>query len=344
MKYIDKPELENYQVEDFISDESFINYHFQSNQDDYLFWNAWIQKNLFKQALVKEAKEMIDGLSFNLTEKEYGQELQKITFEINKRNKKHDVLRYPRNNQVPLLSKKKKRILMYIFPLVAILAIGGSWLMWSFSNSSQKLLESVNKTKEPLVLSLSDGSIVTLTPGSYLQYPGNFKNKDRDVYLQGNAQFSVRRNGQHPFKVHTENIVATVLGTIFNIKSSGDSAIVVELLTGKLQVQIMNDKMESGQSVLLVANESAVYVRTGNHLYKNLLVKERNVLFSQNNFEEIASQIKNVFGATVINQSKNKAWNFTGEFKNSTAIDIIGNICTVKNLSFVSKGDTIFIR
>ena len=196
----------------------------------------------------------------------------------------------------------------------------------------------------PLVLTLSDSTVVSLAPHSYLQYPLHFGNKQRDVYLHGNAQFSVKRNVQHPFKVHAENIVATVLGTIFNIKTSGDSAIEVELLKGKLNVEIMNAKMEPEQSVLLDPNERAVYVRNNKHLYKNQLIPENHVYFRQNNFDEIASEIKNVFGITVINESNNKAWRFTGAFKNSTAKDIIENICLVKKLSFVAKGDTIFIK
>ena len=39
---MDKISLQNYQVEDFISDESFINYHFQSNKNDRLFWEEWL--------------------------------------------------------------------------------------------------------------------------------------------------------------------------------------------------------------------------------------------------------------------------------------------------------------
>jgi ferric-dicitrate binding protein FerR (iron transport regulator) len=68
---------------------------------------------------------------------------------------------------------------------------------------------------------------VTLAPYSYIQYPSTFKEKVRNVYLHGNAGFTVKRDVKHPFKVHAENIVATVLGTVFNIKKSGDSAIVV---------------------------------------------------------------------------------------------------------------------
>ena len=79
------------------------------------------------------------------------------------------------------------------------------------------------------------------------------------------------------------------------MKSSGDSAIEVELLKGKLNVEIMNAKMEPEQSVLLDPNERAVYVRNDKHLYKNLVIPGNHLYFRQNNFEEIASQHKKRF-------------------------------------------------
>ena len=240
--------------------------------------------------------------------------------------------------------QRRKRILQILVPLVLVVIAGGVWLFQSSKNNSEKLTETVNNSTLPLILTLSDSTIVSLDPGSYLQYPLYFKDKERIVYLHGNAQFSVKRNIDHPFKVHDENIVATVLGTVFNMKSSGDSAVVVELLKGKLNVEIMNDKMETEQSVLLVPNERAVYVRNDKHLYKNLIATEHHLSFSKNNFDEIAAQIKNAFGITLINESSRKDWRFTGEFKSSTAKDMIENICLVKKLSFVTKGDTIVIK
>lgn len=341
---MDKLAFENYEIEDFISDESFINYHFKSNKNDGLFWEEWLVNHPAKKALVKEAKEMIDALSFNISEKEYREEFKKITTAINKEDSQLTLSQVSPGNKYFHLYQRKKRTIQYILPLLLILVGGGYWVFKSPHNRSQKLIETVNNTNLPLILTLSDSTVVSLAPDSYLNYPLHFAGKERNVYLHGNAQFNVKRNMQYPFKVHAENIVATVLGTVFNIKSSADSAVVVELLKGKLNVEIMNSKMEAEQSVLLDPNERAVYLRNGKHLYKNLILSENYVYFHKNNFEEIASQIKNIYGITVINQRNNKAWRFTGEFKNTTAKDIIENICVVKKLSFVAKGDTIFIK
>ena len=337
---MDRKSLENYNVEDFISDESFINYHFKSNKNDQSFWEEWLINHPGKISMVKEAKEIINTLSLTVSEEEYKEELKKITDAINKSQLVFQSAAY--NRSLPPYERKKRRV-RYLIPLLLVISAGGLFFMFS-NNHSKKLVETVNNANSPLRLTLNDSTIVTLAPHSSLQYPLHFDERERDVYLVGNAQFNVKRNVHHPFKVHAENIIATVLGTIFDIKSSGDSAIVVELLKGKLNVEIMDPKMQAHQSVLLAPNERAVYVRNEKHLYKNLIVPENSISFRQNNFNEIAGQIKNVFGVTVINNSNKKDWRFTGEFKNSSAKDIIENICLVKNLSFEMNGDTIVIK
>jgi transmembrane sensor len=81
---MDKKSFENYEVEDFIADESFINYHFRLNAKDRIFWEEWLMKNPSKKSMAREASEMIGSLSLTLNEKEYKEELKKITKAINK--------------------------------------------------------------------------------------------------------------------------------------------------------------------------------------------------------------------------------------------------------------------
>jgi transmembrane sensor len=335
---------DNYELEDFVSDESFINYHFKSNLIDQLSWEEWLSKNPAKQSLVEEAREIINGLSLNISEKEYDQELKKLTAATNKTKSHIPVSQVTGGNKFFQFHIRKKRSLQFLVLFLLIIIAVGYGLFQQASNNSEKLTETFNNSTLPLILTLSDSTVVTLDPGSYLQYPLIFKGKERHVYLHGNAQFRVKRNIDHPFKVHEENTLTTVLGTVFNMKSSGDSAVVVELLKGKLNVEIINSKQETEQSVLLEPNEKAVYVRNNRHLYKTFMGSFHNLSFNKSNFDELALQIKNAFGTTLINESPKKEWRFTGEFNTSTAKDIVENICLVKKLSFTVKGDTIIIK
>ena len=335
---------ENYQVEDFIAEESFIGYHFRSNKNDIQSWEEWLDNRPDKKKMAREAGRMLDSLSLTISEIEFNSEFEKIKEEIKNSKGPREARRLDVLSKLPALHKVRKSTIRYMLPLFLVLAAGIFWLFISSKRQAEKVTETVNTTSSPLTITLSDSTVVSLAPHSHLKYPLQFGDKQRDVFLVGNAQFNVKRNVHHPFKVHTENIIATVLGTVFNIKSSGDSAIEVELLKGKLNVAIMSSKMEIEQSVLLVPNEKAVYVRNEKHLYKDIIVARHEVTFHKSDFADIANQLKNVFGVTVINESKNKAWRFNGSFKNATAKEIIENICLIKNLSPVEKGDTIFIK
>jgi transmembrane sensor len=350
-----KKDLSEYQVEDFLMDETFVNYHFQSNATDKAFWEEWLVQHPAKRSLVKEAREMLRMLSVTSAGSEDQGEIDRISQAILPRQltagKRRGLFRVLHWNSVSR-DNKKKQLVRYLAAAGLILLGIGYLFLQLFRSPSSQLTMRYNKGDTPLVFTLNDGTVITLAPNSSLRYPSSFKNKKREVYLVGEAQFHVSRDVNHPFKVHVKDIVATVLGTIFNIKKEqGDSVVLVELLEGKLKVETENVQGSFMQPVILAPNERVVYHHYNKNLYKESwqrydegLSQNNHLVFRQNNFEEIAKQIKSVFGITLINQSNKKNWRFTGEFSNTTANEIIKSICLVKGLSSQSTGDTILIR
>lgn len=342
---MDKKPVDQYQVEDFVSDESFLNYHLKLNRTAEAFWEAWLSDNPEKEFLVKEAKEIINELSLSLPEEEYNEEFQKLTAVLHdqKQLKVYPLSRDAK--QLPTLTRERKIKRGYITASLLLVSVAVSYFIFStLRTDSKKLIETANNGSSPLVVPLSDSTVVTLEPHSRLLYPKQFKAKERNVYLYGGALFSVKRDVEHPFKVHAQNIVATVLGTVFQIQSPADSAVVVKLLKGKLNVQVFDAGGQPGESVLLYPDEEAVCEVNQQHLIKRSMTAEHFLDFNKSNFEEIASRMKTVYGVTLVNNSSKTNWSFTGEFKNSTAKEVIENICLVKNISFVMRGDTIVIK
>ena len=340
---MNKKFFEEYKVEDFTADESFINYHFSLNEKDRNFWEQWLIKNPSKRVMAKEAGQIIQSFSLTLNEKEYLQEFEKIKTAINKKEPDKLFSLLNRNNTSQPY-RRKNRTIPYLIIGFLICASGAAYLLTqSRENKIIPVNQTANSGNSPITFILSDSTIVTLAPNSTLQYPLSFKGKNRQVYLQGEASFNVKRNEHFPFKVHSENIVTTVLGTIFNIKKPGDSAVVVELLKGKVRVEIEDTAAGSPDAILLSPHEKATYVFRDKHFYKNSIPAIFNISFRHNSFEEIAARIKNSFGKTVINHSTKKNWRFTGEFKNTSAKEIIENICLIKNLKNKVLGDSIFI-
>ncbi|MCF2487054.1 FecR domain-containing protein [Dyadobacter sp. CY347] len=71
-------------------------------------------------------------------------------------------------------------------------------------------------------ITLVDGTKIWLNSGSKLVYPAQFDSKTREVYLEGQAYFSVSHSDEVPFYVHTKNIKVQVLGTEFDVSAYED--------------------------------------------------------------------------------------------------------------------------
>jgi len=54
---MDKKSFSDYKAEDFITDESFINYHLDDNSADGLMWKEWILHHPEKADVIAEAKK-----------------------------------------------------------------------------------------------------------------------------------------------------------------------------------------------------------------------------------------------------------------------------------------------
>lgn len=94
-------------------------------------------------------------------------------------------------------------------------------------------------------LFLNDGSVVWLNAGSRLTYSQQFGVNDRDIRLEGEGYFEVRKNAELPFRVVTQEMTVTVLGTKFNFCNfPDDDEASVTLLEGKVSYQVASDTRE----------------------------------------------------------------------------------------------------
>jgi ferric-dicitrate binding protein FerR (iron transport regulator) len=244
----------------------------------------------------------------------------------------------------------KRRGTILVPVLLVILA--GVYFINRFLIHTERVIERINNSNDPIVFSLADGTTVTLAPRAVLSYASGFGDKERTVSLNGEALFDVTRKTDHPFEVKESEIKVTVLGTTFSVKKQpGDSVMVVELIKGKLKVENINERGQALGSIVLNPDERVIYKRHDHQLYKEswqpqaeFPIQIDHILFQRNNFDAIAAKIKAAIGITVVNQSKKKNWMFSGEFENATAEEIIKNICVVERLKFETTGDTILIK
>ena len=118
-----------------------------------------------------------------------------------------------------------------------------------------------NPRRHALPLTLADGSTVTLQPGALLRYPARFGGAQRVVQLEGEAFFDVFHDARHPFRVLTDKLETTVLGTSFAVRAvPGQGAATVQVRTGRVQVQARPGQPAPAEAaVVLRPNQQVTY-------------------------------------------------------------------------------------
>lgn len=110
---------------------------------------------------------------------------------------------------------------------------------------------------ETFKLILCDGTEVWLNANSKLVYPTAFIERERTVFLEGEAYFKVTKDTK-PFIVKTDYLQTKVLGTEFNVKSYTAEDSHVTLISGKVQVRSHENTrfvdLEPGKDAILLSN------------------------------------------------------------------------------------------
>jgi len=105
---------------------------------------------------------------------------------------------------------------------------------------------------------------VVLNSGSILKYPSDFESVGRNVYLEGEGYFEVKKDASHPFLVKTKGITVRVLGTKFNVKSYNDEkTIETTLVSGSVEI-LLNNNNSAKQKILLTPNQQALFFNETN--------------------------------------------------------------------------------
>lgn len=164
-----------------------------------------------------------------------------------------------RVSRVFFSSSASKRAAAIIF--FFILSSGILYLTGAFHKRTDPVVwcEKSTSAGEKCLITLSDGSNITLNADSKLRYPNHFDNAKREVYLEGEGYFVVRHNDNQPFMVHTRNLSTTVLGTRFDVSAYPENkTITVSLLEGKVKVS-RSEKGKTDRVVFLEPKEQLLY-------------------------------------------------------------------------------------
>lgn len=350
--------FEDYKAEDFLQDQSFLNFCLAKNEQDVGYWNSWIKAHPHKEPDVQQAVELYYVLNGQISAEQYREDENYFLAALES---------YKKEVAVPQIPSPYSRTLRWMYGMAAAAAIAGL-LFYSgwFGRKEASTIASYKESSSPgerRSFQLSDGSVVMLNSGSTLEVAENFNREVRELTLNGEAYFEVAHNTAKPFIVHTANMEVKVLGTVFNVRAfEEEENSETALLEGSVEVTLLK---ENNRKVLLSPNEKIIVSATGpagnvvdpkKHVVEKISgsksmesvaeiswTKNR-LVFNDENFISIAHKLERWFNVKIEFETEAlKTYRFTATFDKKTIGEVLEALKLSRPFNYTLEKDNIYI-
>ena len=347
-----------FDISDFVMDEDFIRWVHKKAPADNEFWENWLNQNPDKFMAVAEARRILESIGSEqkiFSEEEKQQEIDRLLSTI--RSQSYEPVQEARVSWF-----RKWQVAAAV--VLLILASALTYLLMKQDTSHQKfdyasitateqLIENINTSEKPITLKLPDESTIELAPKSRVAYANNFDSSGtRDVYLSGEAFFKVTKNSARPFRVFSNEIMTTVLGTSFSVRSfDKDTIIQVRVKTGKVSVytrtaaEIKKGNMPNAGGIILTPNQELVYEKSKQKFQKALMQNpaaivadptfEKTMCYEDVSLEKVFEQLSRVYGINIVyDNDLLKKCTVTADLRNESFYRKIELICKAIGASY----------
>lgn len=195
---------------------------------------------------------------------------------------------------------------------------------------------------------LADGTLVYLNSATRMKYPVKFDEKERKVYLSGEAYFEVAKDPERPFFVEMEGVEVRVYGTSFNVNTHQEGNIQTVLVKGSIGVKVLSSGMESmirpGQMAEFKQGNTKVDVKDVNvAVYTDW--KDGIFRFENQRLEDILTVLSNWYDVDVFYQTASvKELHFSGYMERYKDVSVILEAITLSTgVTFSIQGKTIVV-
>jgi transmembrane sensor len=253
---------------------------------------------------------------------------------------------------------RNKRIYNFLkYAAVLFIAIFLSGLVYYMIYSVKKKEITCHEITVPygskIKIVLADSSVVWLNSGSKLTYPNRFDEANREVFLEGEAFFDIRKLNHNPFYVRTYDINIKVLGTRFNVKAYPEEDIIeTTLISGHIQIEENEKTGDRIEKIYLDSHQKAVYLKKSERLllekkesitdqpldskqetnvlnisdlyktqgmYTETSWKDNQLIFRNEQFSSLAKKLERWYGVEIeIKDEEIANYRFTGSLENET--------------------------
>ncbi len=283
----------NYSTEDFVTDDYFRQWVQHPDESNKKFWEDWIKQHPEKLEIINEAINIVRHLSFKVNlpdEIDYQEVRSRIKEEINK-----PVI--PLNKNSSGKNNYWGVVLKSAAALVATITLLGLVYIYLIRENPITYTTQFGETKHII---LPDSSTVILNSNSSLSVTSDWS-EDREVWLKGEAYFSVKKLEEETiedgttliepvkFKVHTEDVEVVVLGTRFNVNERRGTTKVV-LNSGRVQLK----NTASSEIMEMKPGDLVAFSKVDKKFRKNIVDPELLSVWKEGHFEFDGTPIKMV--------------------------------------------------
>ena len=350
------PQQYSQNIEKLIWNEAFRKWVLQPTPESDAFWYIWQVSNPDRVSDLKLARTVVAALQVQdapLPETELQQLIsQTLTLAKNAPNtrRSNPVLRWFRWQPLG-------------WAALTLLVSGLSWLVWQHPSFTQKpltyqtltkaapvaLVERVNESRQLLEIRLPDRSTVWLKPQARISFPAVFLTTKREIYLTGEANFSVSRDQNRPFFVYSDEIVTKVLGTRFIVRSvSDEKEVKVVVQTGKVSVYARQENEQtvdhSAKGVVLTPNQQVIFSRQSERFQKSMVRKPlavqtvrpgRYFVYDETPITDVFGQLELVYGISIeFDRSLLKPCTVTATLDEGGLFEKLGAVCRAIGASY----------
>lgn len=253
------------------------------------------------------------------------------------------------SNQINRPSKRQLVLRCAKWAAIFIIMICTGYITYSIAKVEQiEMAEIYSPKGKKTIVILADGSKINLNSDTHLFYPKKFTGNTREVYISGEAYFTVESDKSHPFIVRAKDMTVKVTGTQFNLRAyREDSCIITSLDKGKVFIQTNSKKelaeLNPGQYAKYSTNGKTCSIGRTKDLNMASSWKDDMFNFNGSTLNEILKEMSRQFDVSFNIQNpkiRDYTYNITCSSKNIN--EIISIIETVTPVKFKDLGDGIY--
>lgn len=224
-------------------------------------------------------------------------------------------------------------------------------------NSGQPaLIEKYSPAGQKTRVFLPDGSSVWLNADSKLQYKTDFNDKNRTVWLTGEAYFTVKDVPAKPFIVKSGNVAISAHGTSFNVNTFfKNMGVEVVLDNGDLKLENLFSSLvpgmplkvevRPGQRAMYNLKDAAFHVQNLTNTYNYSCWKNGVLSFHNEDLESVINKLERWYGVQVdLKGSPLEKVSFSGNFNNEYLENVLKKLVELNGAEYKIRKNKVLLR